>query len=117
MRLSPDRSVAIMRRSSLLFLCAVLPLLCGGDGKVNGQESSDFRVVVSMVQLNVAVTDKNGNYITGLHPEDFVITEDGISEKMATFAEGSAPARSVGGAEVPAAQAAEVGGDGTLSSL
>jgi VWFA-related protein len=106
-----------MRRNFLLFLCVVLTLGSGRSARVNGQESSDFRVVVSMVQLNVAVTDKNGNYITGLHPEDFVITEDGIAEKMATFAEGSAPARSVGGAEVPVAQAGDSGGDPTLSSL
>ncbi len=59
------------------------------------QEGSSLRVVVNLVQLNVAVTDKNGNYITGLHPEDFVITEDGITEKLAAFAQGDAPARSV----------------------
>jgi len=106
-----------MKRNFLLFLCVVLTLGSGRSGRVSGQDSSDFRVVVSMVQLNVAVTDKNGNYITGLHPEDFVITEDGIAEKMATFAEGSAPARSVGGAEVPAAQPGQGGGDPTLSSL
>ena len=50
-----------------------------------------------MVQLNVAVTDKNGNYITGLHPKDFTVTEDGIVEQVATFAEGNercAPAQS-----------------------
>ena len=46
----------------------------------------DLHVVVNLVQLNVAVTDKNGNYITGLHPKDFAIVEDGIAEKVATFA-------------------------------
>ena len=48
-----------------------------------------------MVQVNVAVTDDKGNYVTGLHPEDFVITEDGIQEKIATFEEGNEPARRV----------------------
>ena len=48
-----------------------------------------------MVQLNVAVTDKKGNYITGLRPKDFAIAEDGIVEKVATFAEGNEPARSL----------------------
>ncbi len=43
------------------------------------------------MQLNVAVTDKKGNYVTGLHPSDFSITEDGIPEKIATFAEGNNP--------------------------
>jgi len=39
------------------------------------------------VQLNVAVTDDKGNYVTGLHPEDFLITEDKIPEKISTFEE------------------------------
>jgi len=43
----------------------------------------------------VAVTDKKGNYITGLRPQDFAILEDGIGEKAATFAEGDEPARSL----------------------
>jgi len=46
-----------------------------------------------MVQLNVAVTDNNGNYITGLRPQDFIITEDGIQQKVATFSEGNEPTR------------------------
>jgi Ca-activated chloride channel homolog len=43
--------------------------------------------------LNVAVTDNKGNYITGLKPEDFAITEDKIPEKPATFEEGNGPTR------------------------
>jgi Ca-activated chloride channel homolog len=50
---------------------------------------SVIRVVVSMVQLNVAVTDNKGNYVTTLRPSDFDITEDGISQKVATFEEGN----------------------------
>jgi Ca-activated chloride channel homolog len=45
------------------------------------------------VQLNVAVTDNKGNYISGLGPEDFAITEDKILEKPATFEEGNGPTR------------------------
>ena len=38
------------------------------------QESeTNIRVEVDMVQLNVAVTDSKGNYVTGLHPSDFVV--------------------------------------------
>lgn len=85
---------AMVRRFGLFLV--LLTLCSGGGARMNGQQGSDLRVVVSMVQLNVAVTDKNGDYITGLHPEDFVITEDGIAEKIATFAEGNAPARNVG---------------------
>jgi len=50
---------------------------------------SVIRVVVSMVQLNVAVTDSKGNYVTTLRPSDFDLSEDGISQKVATFEEGN----------------------------
>src|SRR6516225_9713819 len=60
------------------------------------QDNPDIHVVVNMVQLNVAVTDKKGNYVTGLKPDDFQILEDGIVEKPATFAEGNGPARNLG---------------------
>jgi Ca-activated chloride channel homolog len=55
------------------------------------QDPTRFRVVVNLVQLNVAVTDNKGNYVSGLHPLDFAITEDGIPENIATFEEGNAP--------------------------
>ena len=53
-----------------------------------------IRRVVDMVQLNVAVTDRQGNYVTGLRTSDFVITEDGIPQKLATFEEGNSGPRS-----------------------
>ena len=55
------------------------------------QDATRLRVVVNLVQLNVAVTDNKGNYVTGLHPVDFAITEDGIPENIATFEEGNGP--------------------------
>jgi len=48
-----------------------------------------LHVHVVLVQLSVAVTDRKGNYVTGLRPEDFAITEDKIPQKMATFEEGN----------------------------
>jgi Ca-activated chloride channel homolog len=48
-----------------------------------------IRVVVSMVQLNVAVTDEKGNYVTNLRPSDFEISEDNIGQKLASFEEGN----------------------------
>jgi len=68
------------------------------------QENPDIHVVVNMVQLNVAVTDKKGNYVTSLKPSDFEIVEDGIVEKAATFGEGNEPVRNLGevaGADAP----------------
>jgi VWFA-related protein len=75
-----------------LFLVLFLGLFAGCGAEVEAQESPDLHVVVNLVQLNVAVTDKNGKYITGLHPADFAVVEDGITEKVATFAEGNGPA-------------------------
>jgi VWFA-related protein len=48
-----------------------------------------LRVNVVLVQLNVAVTDNKGNYVTGLRPEDFVVTEDTLPQKISTFEESS----------------------------
>jgi Ca-activated chloride channel homolog len=54
---------------------------------------SHIQVTVDLVQLNVAVTDSHGNYVTGLQPTDFTIVEDGIPQKVATFGEGNEPTR------------------------
>ena len=50
-----------------------------------------FRVKVDMVVLSFTVTDSKGRYVNGLKPKDFRITEDGIHQKIATFAEGNRP--------------------------
>lgn len=81
-----------MSRNSLLIFTVLAVMLEAGPG-TGAQDSPNLHVVVNMVQLNVAVTDKNGNYVTGLGPKDFAIVEDGILEKTATFAEGNEPAR------------------------
>jgi Ca-activated chloride channel homolog len=77
------------RTYTFLRILAVLLLLQATMPRPSAQdEASHFRVNVVLVQLNVAVTEKNGNYVTGLRPDDFVITEDNIPEKIANFEEG-----------------------------
>lgn len=56
------------------------------------EERPVFRVKVDMVVLTFTVTDSRGRYINGLKPGDFRILEDGIVQKVATFAEGNKPA-------------------------
>lgn len=73
-------------------LCfAVVSLLffiqCGGSRTAAQEDPSHLRVNVVLVQLNVAVTDDKGNYVTGLKPEDFSVTEDKIPQKISTFEE------------------------------
>ena len=60
-------------------------------GSAAQDQSSRIFVNVVLVQLNVAVTDRKGNYVTGLRPENFVVSEDKIQEKIASFDEGGAP--------------------------
>jgi len=80
-----------------LFVCILLSLAASLGTRAVPQEAVDphIHVVVDMVQLNVAVTDSKGEYVTGLRPQDFVITEDGIPQKIATFGSGSEAAHRV----------------------
>ena len=48
-----------------------------------------FRVKVDMVVLSFQVTDSKNHYIKGLKPGDFRVYEDGILQRISTFAEGS----------------------------
>jgi Ca-activated chloride channel homolog len=68
-------------------------LLLAGEPRFAAQdEGTHLRVNVNLVQLNVAVTDSKGNYISGLKPENFQITEDKIPQRISTFEEGNGPA-------------------------
>jgi len=72
-----------------------------------------FRVKVDMVVLTFQVTDSRGRYVNGLKPSDFRILEDGIPQRIATFAEGSNPAVQVlpDGATRPILPAEEAAAD------
>ena len=96
-----------MRRHHLIATFVVFILFLALSPKIRSQQSAPpppapdnagasdtdndtvFRVNVDMVQLNVAVIDRKGNYVTGLHPSDFEIVEDTIPQKLATFEEGN----------------------------
>src|SRR5258706_12830145 len=78
---------------SLLFLTFISSAAVWISAQESGPDDTVFRITVDMVQLNVAVTDTKGNYVTGLRPWDFQITEDGIQQKLATFGEGNEPPR------------------------
>ena len=67
----------------------------GGRSTASADDSANIRVNVDLVQLNVAVTDSKGNYVSGLGPENFAVMEDRFPEKIATFEEGNEPARQV----------------------
>ncbi len=72
-------------------LAATACLLALGPTKAQEGQRPVFRVKVDMVVLSFTVTDSKGRYINGLKPKDFKITEDGIDQKIVTFAEGNKP--------------------------
>jgi Ca-activated chloride channel family protein len=78
-------------------ICSGILLLVGADPQrpAAQDDSTNFRVNVVLVQLNVAVTDHKGNYIGSLRPEDFQVTEDNIPQHIATFEEGNETAVAV----------------------
>jgi VWFA-related protein len=71
----------------------MLLLLVGAGVWLRAQEGQRpvFRVKVDMVVLSFTVTDNKGRYVNGLKPSDFRVLEDGIVQKVATFAEGNRP--------------------------
>jgi Ca-activated chloride channel homolog len=48
-----------------------------------------LKVDVNMVVLSFQVTDSKNHYVNGLKPADFKIYEDGILQRISTFAEGA----------------------------
>ena len=74
------------------------------SGKLLAQEKPTFKAKVDLVVLSFTVEDGRGRYINGLKPSDFKILEDGISQKISTFAEGNKPPM-------------QVMGDGTLKPM
>jgi len=72
----------LLRRMGLIFLLVVLAM---------AQDRPTFRVKVDLVVLSFTITDNKGHYINGLQPKDFRILEDGIPQKLSSFAEGNKP--------------------------
>ena len=90
------------KRYFLLLWLLSFPFYDTGHDAAAQKNGARIQVSVVLVQLNVAVTDNKGNYISGLRPEDFSIVEDKIPEKIATFEEGNEPTRSL--IDVPSGQ-------------
>jgi Ca-activated chloride channel family protein len=85
-----------MAKKHILFLLVFLGAFFATAVRTSAQNREPnvtvFHVTVDMVQLDVAVTDKKGNYVAGLTPWNFAVFEDGIRQKIATFGEeGEAP--------------------------
>jgi len=89
------------RLSVTLVLVVALSAFVGTSPVAQESGPPRINVTVDLVQLNVAVTDSKGKYVTGLRPQDFVIAEDGIPEDIATYGEGNESARALLSATSP----------------
>lgn len=87
----------MVKRHLLLF--AVSLIVFSGGVRIAAQQAHPNRLVIRrtvvLVQLDVAVTDRQGRYVIGLRPSNFRVYEDGIPEQLATFSEESEAPRSV----------------------
>lgn len=82
-----------MKSTRKLFLIGLALTLCTIPAWMYAQEKErpTFRVKVDMVVMSFTVTDSKGKYINNLKPKEIRITEDGIVQKLNTFAEGNKP--------------------------
>lgn len=78
----------------------VLTAMALGAGSVwlwaQQERATTFKVTVDYVVLSFTVTDGRGKYINNLKHSEFRILEDGIVQRISTFAEGSRPALQIG---------------------
>jgi Ca-activated chloride channel homolog len=90
-----------MRKRISVVLLVGVDVFCAAAIVASAQQDKSKHMVihqtVNLVQLDVAVTDKKGNYVTGLSPRSFAVYEDGIREKLATFGEANEAPRNLSG--------------------
>jgi VWFA-related protein len=71
-------------------LCLLMVAVVLQSSALNGQQPRQtpevtFQVEVNYVDVDVVVTDEQGNFVTGLAREDFEVFEDGKPQKVETF--------------------------------
>ncbi len=66
----------------------LLALAASGSGQEASREVPRFEAGVELVSVPVAVTDRDGDFITGLTVEDFRIFEDGVEQDILIFGAG-----------------------------
>jgi len=63
--------------------------------KIEGMPDYSIRVAVPVVNLDVSVVTKNGQFIPGLKKENFKIFEDGVPQAVSSFSQQEAPITAV----------------------
>jgi Ca-activated chloride channel homolog len=73
-----------------LYLLAII-LLNSFSIAAFAQDDDSISVETNLVTMNVAVTDKNGNYIKNLTKDDFVVFDDKTKQEIEQFSSEDAP--------------------------
>ena len=87
-------------RNCGLAFCVALPLLAQQESVTPSPSDPVFRTETVLMEVEVKVTDKQGQPILDLKPEDFTLLEDGEPQTIRTFEYVSEP----GGAETTGAE-------------
>jgi VWFA-related protein len=77
--------------SALALNLAAVPTLLSGQQTSDEVPSITIRASTRLVVVDVVVTDKKGQPITGLKPDDFTVEENGKKQRIATFTPPGAP--------------------------
>jgi VWFA-related protein len=75
------------------FVVLALFAISAGAQTIPPQEPYRFRVDVSVVNVEVSVTDARGNFVPGFARENFRVLDDGVPQIITHFAAVEAPAR------------------------
>ena len=84
-------SISNLARRATLFLSSAALLIAIPAGVLAQQRDDVITTDTSLVQLNVGVVDKQGNAVTSLSRNDFVIFEDGVRRPILSFEPTEAP--------------------------
>jgi VWFA-related protein len=75
-----------------LRLTFVAALLAGSGPTIGAQAPGRFRSGIDLVALEVCVRDRDGQFLEGLGPDDFLVLEDGAPQQVSLFVpEGGVP--------------------------
>src|SRR5258707_15434930 len=88
---SRRRPTVRLKFSGRAFMIRRLILILGVVALALAQDRPVYKVKVDMVVLSFQIFDNKGHYVNNLKPKDFKVLEDGILQKLNTFAEDSRP--------------------------
>jgi len=85
-KLVPDGvTIMTLRHTTALFLILAMSLSASAQQTQPSADDEVVKITSKLVQLDVVVTDKDGNQVTDLSDADFEIFQDGKTQKITSF--------------------------------